>query len=117
MTGRNEILDTSTLTVDGATANMVIQADDNLHPELQVAQRAIALPEVQEILRRLADFNLGVYMPHLHEDGTGRFLPQPYDMVQVEDGLQVTFKTEEEMARLSGSVVQVGWMWRKDAPI
>ena len=110
-------MDTSTRTADGAVAGMVIQSIDNLAPELQVAQRAIALPEVQEMLRRLADFNLGIYMPHLHEEGTGRFLPQPYDMIQVEQGLKVTFQTEEQLAQQSGPVVQVGWAWRKDAVV
>ena len=109
-------MDTSTSTKDDATltAGMVIQSTAGLPTELQVAQRAIALPEVQEMLRRLADFNLGIYMPHLHEDETGRFLPLPEHLVQVEDDLSVSFQTEAQLAQQQDPLVQIGWLWRGD---
>ena len=89
-------MDTATPTKDSeALASMVIQSTAGLPAELQVAQGAIGLPEVQAMLRRLADFNLGIYMPHLHEDETGRFLPLPDGLIQVEDDLTVTFQTEQ----------------------
>jgi hypothetical protein len=37
-----------------------------LPEELAIAQRAINLPEVQEIMRKLSAYNLGIYMPHKH---------------------------------------------------
>jgi hypothetical protein len=97
-----------------APEGMVLDSTDNLPAELQVAQAAIELPEVQDILRRLADFNLGVYMPHLHENETGRFLPMPEGYIQVEDDLKVTFPTEEEIAADNDPMIQVGWVWRGD---
>lgn len=107
-------METSTLTESGATASMVIQATEGLPAELEVAQRAISLPEVQEMLRRLADFNLGIYMPHLHEDATGRFLPLPNDLIQIEDDLKVSFQTEQQLAQQRQPLIQVGWVWRGD---
>ena len=108
-------MDTATPTKDSeALASMVIQSTAGLPAELQVAQGAIGLPEVQAMLRRLADFNLGIYMPHLHEDETGRFLPLPDGLIQVEDDLTVTFQTEQQLARQRDPVIQVGWLWRGD---
>lgn len=94
------------------TANMLVRSNNSLAPELQVAQDAIRLPEVQEMLRRLSEYNLGIYMPHMHEEKTGNFLPIPDDMVQVETELEVSFKTEGEIAAQPERFVQVGWIWR-----
>ena len=33
---------------------------------LKTAQAAMQLPEVQEMLRRLSAFELGIFMPHQH---------------------------------------------------
>jgi hypothetical protein len=38
-----------------------------LPKELRTAQEAIQLPEVQEMMRKLSVYNLGVFMPHMHE--------------------------------------------------
>ena len=35
---------------------------------LRTAQEAIHLPEVQEMLRRLSEYKLGIFMPHMHDD-------------------------------------------------
>lgn len=43
---------------------------------------------------------------------TGRFLPLPDDLVQVEDDLRVSFQTEQQLADQCDPVVQVGWVWR-----
>ncbi|HEX7155058.1 MAG TPA: hypothetical protein VF618_26515 [Thermoanaerobaculia bacterium] len=83
----------------------------SLHPELERAQEAIRLPEVQAMLRRLADFNLGIYMPHMHVAGTQEFLPLPDDMVQVESDLKVSF--EPASADL-GPAVEVAWRFSDD---
>jgi hypothetical protein len=39
-----------------------------LPPALKTAQAAMQLPEVQDMLRRLSAFRLGIFMPHQHDD-------------------------------------------------
>lgn len=80
-----------------------------LPEELAIARAAIELPEVQEILRRLSAFHLGVYMPHSHDDETGAFQVLPAGVIQVEDDLQVSFQAADQS---EGSYVPVAWVWR-----
>lgn len=81
-----------------------------LPKELQVAQESIELPEVQEMLRKLSKYNLGIYMPHMHDDQTGAFRPLPSGITQVEDGLRVSFQPEEECTDQPDlSYMPVGW--------
>lgn len=79
-----------------------------MHPMVENAQRAIEEPEVQEMLRRLAPYGLGVFMPHLHPD-EGGFAPLPEDLVQLEGDLQVSFVRRND-PRLK-EAVPVGWVW------
>ena len=44
---------------------------------LRNAQAAMHLPEVQEMLCRLSEYNLGIFMPHMHDERTGEFQPLP----------------------------------------
>lgn len=90
---------------------------EGLPPELQVAQNAIHLPEVREMLRRLSAYNLGIYMPHMHDEETGQFQSLPDKFMQVESGLQVSFHTEEEFASQAVQFVPVGWVWRAGASV
>ena len=64
-----------------------------LPPTLRTAQAAMQLPEVQDMLRRLSAFQLGIFMPHQHDEATGEFLPLPFDVMQVESGLAVMVST------------------------
>lgn len=82
--------------------------------ELSVAQEAIYLPEVQEMLRRLSEYNLGIYMPHMHNEDTGAFQPLPSDVVQVEDALEVSFRSAHVVESKADRFVPVGWVWRDD---
>jgi hypothetical protein len=83
-----------------------------LPEELRIAQEAIDLPEVQEMLRKLADHNLGIYMPHMHNERTGAFEPLPSGIRQVEDGLRVSFKPDGEcIDSPERSYLPVGWYW------
>jgi hypothetical protein len=88
---------------------------DGLPPSLRTAQEAIQLPEVQEMLRRLSEYQLGVFMPHMHDDRTGVFKPLPDDVVQVESGLETTFRPTEGVASQAGRFLPVGWVWRAGA--
>ena len=79
---------------------------------LVLAQKSIHLPEVQEMLKRLSKYNLGICMPHMHNEGTGAFEPLPDDVVQVEDAMEVTFRPREP-ARADEYFLPVGWVWRE----
>jgi len=79
---------------------------------LGTAQEAILLPEVQEMLRRLSEFKLGIFMPHMHDEQTGDFRPLPDDVLQVESGLEVSFQPMEEIAVQADRFLPVGWLWR-----
>lgn len=83
-------------------------ATPQLPDALKVAQAAISRPEVKEMVRQLANYGLGVFMPHSH-DSEGRFDVLPPDRVQVEDGLQVRFEPRS-LASAQNSI-PVGWIW------
>ena len=82
---------------------------------LRTAQEAIHLPEVQEMLRRLSEYKLGIFMPHMHDEQTGEFRPLPDEVTQVESGLEVSFQPTEEIANQTDRFLPVGWFWRADA--
>ena len=86
-----------------------------LPPTLRAAQAAIHLPEVQDMLRRLSAFQLGIFMPHQHDEATGEFLPLPTDVMQVESALAVSFQRLDEIANQTASFLPVGWLWRAGA--
>lgn len=68
------------------------------------------------MLRRLSEYNLGIFMPHLHDEQTGGFQPLPDDVVQVESGLQVSFQAAQEITSQTERFLPVGWCWRAGAP-
>ena len=74
------------------------------------------LPEVQDMLRRLSAFQLGIFMPHQHDEAKGEFLPLSADVMQVESGLAVSFQRPDEMANQTASFLPVGWLWRAGGP-
>ena len=53
------------------TVNIAQGNDRSLPQALMTAQAAIHLPEVQEMLRRLSEYKLGIFMPHMHDESTG----------------------------------------------
>ncbi len=87
----------------------------DLPQALRTAQEAIHLPEVQEMLRRLSEYKLGIFMPHIHDEQTGEFQPLPDEVVQVESGLEVSFRPTEEIANQTDRFLPVGWFWRAGA--
>ena len=82
---------------------------------LRTAQGAIHLPEVQEMLRRLSEYKLGIFMPHMHDEHTGEFQPLPDDLMQVESGAEVSFQPTEEIVNQRARYLSVGWLWRAGA--
>ena len=83
-----------------------------LPPALRIAQEAISLPEVQEMLRRLSKFKLGIFMPHMHDEQTGEFRPLQDDVTQVESSLQVSFHRAKQISDQTSRFLPVGWCWR-----
>jgi hypothetical protein len=54
-------------------ANVSRASDRGLPQALRAAQAAMRfpeVPEVQETLRRLSEYNLGILMPHMHDEQT-----------------------------------------------
>ena len=96
-------------------ANVSQGSARGLPQALRSAQEAIRLPEVQEMLRRLSEYKLGIFMPHMHDEQTGQFQPLPDEVVQVESGLQVSFQPMKEIASQENRFFPVGWIWRAGA--
>lgn len=82
---------------------------------LRRAQTAIQRPEVQAMLRRLSEFELGIFMPHQHDAQTGELMPLADQMIQVESGCRVSFQTADRIANQSDRYVPVAWRWRAGA--
>ena len=98
------------------TAATISQASaTDLPHTLRRAQEAMHFPEVQEMLRRLSEYNLGIFMPHMHDEKTGEFKVLPDEVMQVESGLAVTFKRIDEVGDQADRFMPVGWAWRAGA--
>ncbi len=82
---------------------------------LQTAQAAIKNPDVQEMLRKLSEYKLGIFMPHMHEQATGEFMALPDGVMQIESGSEVTFQSSQEIARQTSRFLPVGWIWQAGA--
>lgn len=96
-------------------ANVSRGSDRGLPQALRTAQEAIHIPEVQEMLRRLSEYKLGIFMPHMHDEQSGQFQPLPDEVIQVESGLEVSFQPAEEIANQTDRFLPVGWFWRAGA--
>ncbi|MEO8731554.1 MAG: hypothetical protein ABI410_19575 [Rhodoferax sp.] len=97
------------------TATVSQNTAQGLPPGLRSAQAAVHLPEVQEMLRRLSGHGLGIFMPHMHDDRTGDFLPLPDEVMQVEAGLEVSFRSAAEITLQAERFLPVAWLWRANA--
>lgn len=75
------------------------------------AQTAMQRPEVQAMLRRLSEFDLGIFMPHQHDLQTGDFQPLPGDVLQVQSGCKVSFRNRDEIAHQTDRFLPVAWRW------
>jgi hypothetical protein len=89
----------------------------SLPPSLQAAQDAIHLPEVQQMLRRLSRYRLGIFMPHMHDEKTGEFQPLPDHVMQVESGLEVSFQDSGNVVSQPERFLPVGWLWHEGEAI
>ena len=96
-------------------ANVSLASGASLPQALRNAQEAIHLPEVQQMLRRLADYKLGIFMPHMHDEKTGEFKSLPDEVTQVEAGLEVSFQASKDIVNQPDRFLPVGWFWRAGA--
>ena len=91
------------------------ESTSHLPQSLKTAQAAIHLPEVQQMLRRLSRHKLGIFMPHMHGRQTGEFESLPADIIQVESGLGVSFRSAKEIENQAERFLPVGWAWQAGA--
>jgi len=96
--------------------NVVPRDLSRLPNEVRIAQEAINLPEVQAMLRKLSAYNLGICMPHIHDEQTGQFMPLPKEVIQVETDLQVSFQSAEDVLNHQEFHLPVGWVWHDGDP-
>ena len=97
------------------TANLSQASTLGMPSALRRAQAAIHLPEVQAMLQRLSEYELGIFMPHQHDERTGDFQPLPDDVMQVESGCKVSFQNTEEIMNQTDRFLPVAWRWRVGA--
>ncbi len=83
-----------------------------LPPALRTAHTAMQSPEVQDMLRRLSTYGLGICMPHMHDEVSGDFQLLPNELIQVEAGLEVSFLPTAEINKQAGRFLPVAWVWR-----
>ena len=69
------------------------------------------LPEVQDLIRKLSLYGLGVCVPHMHREGSNEMLPLPRNMVQTETHLHISFC---ERDKVDPRQVPVAWQWDDD---
>ena len=93
------------------TANVSPARTLGMHPALRRAQAAMHLPEVQAMLQRLSEFDLGIFMLHRHDEQTGDFQRLPDDLMQVESGCKVSFRNRDEIAHQTDRFLPVAWRW------
>lgn len=82
---------------------------------LRTAQAAMNLPEVRQMLRSLSKYQLGICMPHMHDAATGDFQALAEGIVQVEAGLEVSFRPPQEIHAQPGRYLPVAWAWQAGA--
>ncbi len=75
---------------------------------IKTASEAVNLPEVQAMLKRLDDFGLGIFVPHMHGK-EGDFEKLPDGVVQIEENMKIEFMSKTD-PNLPESIT-VGWRW------
>ena len=94
------------------TSHLSEAAVRSLPPCIRAAQAAIHFPEVQDMLRKLSEYDLGICMPHMHDELTGDFASLPPGFLQVESALTVSFQAAADLSKSPEPVMPVAWAWR-----
>jgi len=82
---------------------------NKITPDVATAIDATLNPRVQEIIKELAWYNLGVALPHIHGEGPADLLPS--DQIAYESNLQVSFVHQAVFASKEHNGFPVAWRW------
>ena len=77
-----------------------------LPQSMRIAQQAIQTQEIKDIIKRLAEFNLGICMPHMHLQ-EGEFSELPSDMLSLEVKSDFIFIKDTDKE----NTLPVAWRW------
>ena len=99
------------------TSHLSAATARRLPPRMRAAQAAIHFPEVQDMLRRLSEYDLGICMLHMHDELTGDIAPLPTGLMQVESGLKVSFEPAGDLMMRAEPFIPVGWTWHNGEPV
>jgi len=80
-----------------------------IHHEIE---KAINNPKIQEIMKELSLYGLGISVPHAHDEN-GNLIPLEQGMASYEDDLQVSFRSVEDES--NGNYLTVGWRWNNES--
>jgi hypothetical protein len=93
-----------------------MQDSKKLTPRMM--REAIHTPAVQEALKTLSKYGLGVWLPHMHAED-GHLVPLPNEMVSIEvEGeepatRQVTFVKRDTLDSSILNQTAVAWIWNE----
>ena len=63
--------------------------------------------------KRLSEYQLGIFMPHMHDEASGAFQPLPEGILQLESGLdgrqRAGCRSEDENVNLENSETHDRW--------
>lgn len=68
----------------------------------------IGQQEVQEAAKILAKYNLGIFIPHMHNQETGEILALPEGVISAERDLKIKFV---KIDALESDMIPIGWRW------
>lgn len=75
---------------------------------IEKAAQAVRTPEVEEMIKTLSKFGLGVYALHEHSS-EDEFIPLGKNRIAVETNLKVSFQDRNELGANHGT--PVAWAW------
>lgn len=76
------------------------------------AKKAVQEPKVQAMIKELAEYGLGVCMPHMHDaNAEEEFSLLPKGMISYESNLQVSFVE----ASKASDAEPVAWAWDSES--
>ena len=78
------------------------------------AAEAVQRDDVKAMMKALAEFGLGICVPHCHDEKSGAFMHLPEGIVQSESGLKVDFVHRDSLDERD---VPVAWLWNEGAQV
>jgi hypothetical protein len=85
--------------------------ENNLSMEMQNAIQSLDTLEVKELVQKLAKYNLGIALPHIHNNENVEILPT--GKIQYENNLNVSFLSQSEFEENNKNGYPVGWRWNE----